>query len=162
VQALYGRGTCHDALERYHEAISDYERALTLRPDAADVWYAKADALFNLRRTEESIACYQRALALAPEDFECWHDYGATCLEGGNDDEAVRAFAECIRIDPTWPDGYVAMAKAMCLSVDYDAAFSNLQMAYTLDPTLAQDFDEEFSRVAGPFGVELLRSLLKL
>jgi tetratricopeptide (TPR) repeat protein len=157
---MYGRGTCYDALEQHDKALTDYEAALAIEPDYSDLWYAKADALFNLRRTDDSIAAYRKALELQPNDAECWYDYASTVLEMGDVLEALHGFNECIRIQPMWADAYYATAKTLCAAGQPISAVPFLEKTFELDSTKREEFAIDFPLIAGPLGMEYLKHAL--
>jgi tetratricopeptide (TPR) repeat protein len=146
-------------MEQFDLALRDYEAALALDPAYADLWYAKADALFNLRRVPESLTAYRKALELQPEDVECWFDYASSVLETGDVLEALRGFNECVRLLPTWAEGYYATAKTLCAAGQPHSAIPFLHKAFSLDPSKRADFDAEFPMIAGPLAMEYLTTV---
>jgi tetratricopeptide (TPR) repeat protein len=144
----------------HNEALADYEAALLLEPNYADLWYAKADVLFNLRRIEESLTAYRKALELQPDDAECWYDYASTQLEAGNVLEALHGFNECTRLLPTWAEAYFATAKTLCAAGQPAMAVPFLIRSFELDPTKRSEYSSDFPLIAGPLGMEFLNHAL--
>jgi tetratricopeptide (TPR) repeat protein len=62
------RAIVYSDMERYQEAIADYDRAISLEPAAT--WYPapRARAYHNLGDYEKSLADYNRAIELNPAD----------------------------------------------------------------------------------------------
>jgi predicted O-linked N-acetylglucosamine transferase (SPINDLY family) len=54
-------------MQRFDEAVASFDQVLALRPDSAQTWSNRANALLEQKRYEEAIADYNQALALDPE-----------------------------------------------------------------------------------------------
>lgn len=54
--ASRARGTALQYLNRFEEAIPEYDRALALKPDYAEAHGNRGNALFQLNRQEEALA----------------------------------------------------------------------------------------------------------
>jgi tetratricopeptide (TPR) repeat protein len=50
VYAYYGRGTAYIELEQYERAIDDYNKAIELDPNCADVYYNRDLAIGKLKK----------------------------------------------------------------------------------------------------------------
>jgi len=80
-ESFFGRGSCYDSLENFRKALTDYNKALSLCKDYAEIWYAKADLLYNMGRARESLLSYRMVTRLEPKNYEAWLDYGETLYE---------------------------------------------------------------------------------
>jgi predicted O-linked N-acetylglucosamine transferase (SPINDLY family) len=54
-------------LKRFDEAITHYDKALSLKPDYAEGWSNKGVTLYELKRYDEAITHYDKALSLKPD-----------------------------------------------------------------------------------------------
>ncbi|MGB3265175.1 MAG: serine/threonine-protein kinase, partial [Microcoleus sp.] len=73
---LYNRGNTLYNLSRFEEALAAYDRAISLRPDYAEVWQEKAKTLYELKKYQESQSAYDKAIELKPEYLEAWTGRG--------------------------------------------------------------------------------------
>jgi protein O-GlcNAc transferase len=64
------------SVARYDEALSAAERALALKPDFAEAWQARGNALDELKRHDEALAAYDKAPGLYPHFPAAWHGRG--------------------------------------------------------------------------------------
>ena len=64
--ALHQRGFARLGLERYSEALSDFEDELQEDPRFPDAWLGKALALVGLDRSDEAMEALETAIALDP------------------------------------------------------------------------------------------------
>jgi tetratricopeptide (TPR) repeat protein len=54
-------------LKRYDEALTHYDKALSLKPDYAEAWSNMGNTLSNLKRFDEALAHYDKALSIKPD-----------------------------------------------------------------------------------------------
>jgi len=100
------RGRAAFAMERYAEALAEFEAAesfpVTVSP-AGEAIFWQAEALFRLRRFEDARERYTRFLALKPASpsvAEALYGRGLTELETGRTDTAADTFREFLRDYP--------------------------------------------------------------
>ena len=60
----------------YQEAIADYDRAIKLKPEYADVYYNRGNAYKNIEEYSKAIADYDRAIKLKPEYANAYNNRG--------------------------------------------------------------------------------------
>jgi len=66
-QRHFRRGNTFNNLERYEEAIAEYELAVTADPNLAEAYHNMASILYFQKRFGEAIPAYQRFVALQKE-----------------------------------------------------------------------------------------------
>jgi len=69
--------------ENYKKALNAFENATKSKPDYADAWHNKGNALFNLGRYEEALEAYNEALKITPNDAGILRDRGDALLRLG-------------------------------------------------------------------------------
>jgi tetratricopeptide (TPR) repeat protein len=143
-ESYYGRGSCYDALEQYTEALKDYNKALELFSEYTDVWYAKADVLFNIQDIQGSLDCYHTALQLNPEDNECRLDYGLTLAESKQFEKAEEQFVYLINHNAEWYAAYYELAKIKHIHNNENTAKELLKKAISLDKTKVEEMQSDF------------------
>jgi tetratricopeptide (TPR) repeat protein len=52
------------AMKKYEQAITSYDKVITIDPDDADAWYNKGDALNSLGKSDEAEKCYDKSKEL--------------------------------------------------------------------------------------------------
>ena len=67
VDALSNRAIALNALGRHDEALSDCDRAISIRPDYPTAFVTRGNVLHGKERYDEALANYDRALALRPQ-----------------------------------------------------------------------------------------------
>ena len=61
------RGTIHNIIKRYDDAIIDFNKAISLQPNFSAAYFNKGKSLAVLKRYDEAFAAYDKALALKPD-----------------------------------------------------------------------------------------------
>jgi tetratricopeptide (TPR) repeat protein len=105
-------------------------------PDLPVVTLATAEA--DLRLAERGEPLDEDEPAAAPEDRERWNDYGIGLLLQGDLRGAEAAFRQVTRIEPSYADGWVNIARAAVAEGDLDKAEKMLSQALQRAPDLAR------------------------
>ena len=79
LKRMSNRGNALQELKRFEEALTDYERATSLRPNFAEAYSNRGNALRELNRFKEALASFDRAVALQPRLAEGYFN-SALCL----------------------------------------------------------------------------------
>lgn len=66
-RCLTRRGASYLNLERWAEALADFDVVLTYRPNDGFTWFERGRALYGLGRNPEAKEAFEKALALNPE-----------------------------------------------------------------------------------------------
>jgi serine/threonine-protein kinase len=85
---------------RFREAADAYRRQSELQPDNAWAFQMLGTSLQMLGDLEGAIGPYREAIRLAP-DARAWANLGAVYYAQGSAAEAVRAYEEAARLEPT-------------------------------------------------------------
>ena len=62
----YKKGLDHGKLEKYQEAIENFNKAIELDPNSVSFYFARGDVYEILRKYEEAINDYNKAIELDP------------------------------------------------------------------------------------------------
>jgi tetratricopeptide (TPR) repeat protein len=128
--AGFGQAESRDA---YAEAASAFQQgqldqaeqtlrnALTAEANRPDLLGLLALVLDAKKEYEQAEKLHQRALDLAPRSAGLWNNLGNHYLARGNDQQARRAFAEVLAIEPQHANANLQLAR-MALSHDQGAA----------------------------------------
>tara|TARA_B110000908_G_C10242585_1_gene446938 strand:- start:899 stop:2545 length:1647 start_codon:yes stop_codon:yes gene_type:complete len=92
------------------EAITAYEKALSIKPDYADAYNNIGVTLKEQGKLDEAIAAYEKTLSLKPDHAAAYYNIGVTLQEQGKLDEAIAACEKALSLKPDH-----AAARAQCL-----------------------------------------------
>lgn len=90
--AFHGRGSTLADLERYDEALAEYDVALSLDSCSGDAYCDRGRTPAALGRNEKAIADYDVALELLPENAEIWAHRSAAKF---SEERYLEAIADC-------------------------------------------------------------------
>ncbi len=97
------KGDDEKALEMYDKAISLNEKAVHPR-------LIKAAIMKQRGKLDEAIAYLERCVEKFPQIAEFRNDLGADYHEAGRDDDALKEFAEAVKLSPAFTPPYVSRA----------------------------------------------------
>lgn len=99
VMDLYSKGTILAARAEFREAISYYDKALSLAPNFADAWQKKGTAFYHLREYKEALSCFDKAIALNPANDAAWFNKALTLEALKRNNEAIFAYQKAIELN---------------------------------------------------------------
>ncbi|MGF1499721.1 MAG: tetratricopeptide repeat protein [Elainellaceae cyanobacterium] len=79
-------------LGRYLQALECFQQALSLCPDAADVWVFQGVTQIHLQQYDAALASCEQALALEPHNREAWIFRGVALNYMGRYDECYSSY----------------------------------------------------------------------
>jgi len=127
--------------------LSDYNKALSINKDYPELWFAKADLLYNMGRIRESLIGYRVVTKLDPTNYEAWLDYGETLFELGYFKQALKAYDQSITANPNFSDSYYCRTKVLLVLNRTFEALESLKHSFQLEPEKRKDFEREFPGV---------------
>ena len=130
---------------RFDDALSSYDRALTLKPDFVQVLINRGVLLAELGRNEEALASYDKALTFVPDNIEAAYNRGHVLERMRRYDDALAAYDRALAIRPTlaeahanrgntlrelkrFPESLASYDQALALRPDFVEALSNRGM----------------------------------
>src|SRR5262249_29424109 len=80
------------------EALASCDKAIALKPDYAEAYNNRGNALNELRRLEEALASYDRAIAFKPDYAEAYYNRGNALNALKRHEEAVASYDRAIAL----------------------------------------------------------------
>ena len=88
----------------FNDAISMYEKALAIRPDALNVRTDMGTAMFYQNKFDDAIAEFQKTLQADPTNAQALFNMGVAMLHGKNDTKgALQAWEKLLASNPNHP-----------------------------------------------------------
>lgn len=101
IEQYYHDGRMHYGLEEYSQAITCFDKVLSIDPDSAKAWYWKGlSCMFSLK-AEEAITCIDKTIQIDPNCSRAWHMRGWIFELQKRYDEAVECYQKASQLDPS-------------------------------------------------------------
>jgi TonB family protein len=150
----FKRGDEYLQSQKYNEAIKEFEKAITLRPDWAEAYFklGLAHSRFPLTDKDKpdhnkaSIEAFQKALRLKPDFAEAHTNLAIVYLYQGQYSEGIDRLNEAIRIDPKLALAHRLLGFAYLAVENRDAATRQYDILKSLDSEAANLLLEAIQR----------------
>jgi cytochrome c-type biogenesis protein CcmH/NrfG len=108
--AIVELGNINFDQKNFSDAVSLYQKALQIKPDALNVRTDMGTAMFYQNRFDEAIAVFQETLKSDPKNAQALFNLGVAMLHGKNDvKRAIEYWQQLVDLNPDNPQ--VAMVK---------------------------------------------------
>mgnify|MGYP000167723261 CR=1 FL=1 len=149
LEALQGLGRASELMERWTEAHDAYARALTVRPEDADLATARGECLRHACCLHQAVRAYEEAIRLSPDHLFAWAGLGESLRLLGRSEEAIEAFAHALTIDGSHAFALRGRAASLSALGRYVDAIPSWELALSLMPR--SSFVEQGLREARAF-----------
>ncbi|MBE9143139.1 tetratricopeptide repeat protein [Planktothrix mougeotii] len=100
--ACYQRGLNRSKNEEYTQAIRDFDQAIELNPQWADVYYNRGLVYMKLEQTQKAIDDYTEALKIKPNWDSAYCNRGNAYYKLGEYEQAILDYDSALRINPNY------------------------------------------------------------
>jgi tetratricopeptide (TPR) repeat protein len=105
--AIYNsRGNVLVALQRFDEALANFEKAIALNPQYAVALSNRGNVYQELGQFDEAILSYDKAIALAPDDAESFYNRGGSLQKLKRFEEALASYDQAIALRCDYADAF--------------------------------------------------------
>jgi len=122
-------------------SMADYNKAIELAPDSADVYYNRGDAYDEMGEYGKAIADYNKAIELDPNHTLAYYNRGCAYGEIGAYDKAIADYNKAIELNPNDALAYYNRGFAYREKGEVPKLVSDLEKCISLstDPELTKD-----------------------
>ncbi|MEI9805221.1 MAG: tetratricopeptide repeat protein [Pseudolabrys sp.] len=106
IVALHLSGVLEAQQNNAIKALRLFDRALAIKPDAADILADKGKVLTESGRHREALVCFQKAVAINPQHWMALHNQGCTLLALERAEEALVVFDQLVAMVPNFPPAF--------------------------------------------------------
>ncbi|MDJ0940769.1 MAG: tetratricopeptide repeat protein [Woeseiaceae bacterium] len=128
------------ALERYPEALEEYDRMIEFRPESENVLLGRAELLLRMERIEDAVAQYRVAVKRFPESSLSLNALGYTLADRTEEfKEAEKLIRKALKYDPENPAIIDSLGWVLYKLGNNEQALVELERAYERleDPEVA-------------------------
>jgi len=115
-------------------ALASYDRALKVRPNSAEVLFARGWILQELQRFEEALASYDRALKLRPNYAEVLNNRGLTQHKLKRSEEALASYDRALKSRPDFAEALANRGLTLHELKRFEEALASYDRALKLRP----------------------------
>ena len=130
-------GIALDKQGKTDEAISQYQKAIHLKPDVAGPHNNLGNAFVDKGQLDGAISQYQEAIRRKPDYAEAHYNLGAAFDKKGQNDEAISQFQEATRLKRNYAEAHYSLGTTVLNKGQTDEAISQFQEAIRLKPDYA-------------------------
>ena len=134
---LASLGTALEQQGLHEEALKAFEKAVQIRPDAAELWTRVANVLMLLRRWDQAVSSFEHALKLDPRYWYAAYNYALLLLQSERFEDAVIQLNLCNELQPDHAATLNGRGTALHRLNRFEEALSDNRQAQVLDPTNA-------------------------
>lgn len=100
VQALFDQGLKLAAEGKHEEAIAEYEKALKMDNEQANIWANMADSYSKMGKDAEAVETFKKAIAIKPNEAALYTNMGVVLSKMGKNAESQEAFKKATELNP--------------------------------------------------------------
>ncbi len=119
-------------------AITEYQEAIRLHPQYAEVHNNLGTALLQKGRVDGAISQFQEAIRLNPRYADAYFDLGIALYQKGRTDETINQFQEAIRLQPDFAEAHFNLGCTLLEKGQANEAVIQFQEAIRLKPNYAE------------------------
>jgi predicted O-linked N-acetylglucosamine transferase (SPINDLY family) len=90
-------------LQKYEDALTAADKAISLRPDFAQAWLNRGAILKALNQLDAALTSYDKAISLQPDLAEAWSNKATALKDLKNYPEAITHYSRALSINPDMP-----------------------------------------------------------
>ena len=139
-ETYFAQGNAKAALGQYVAAISDFDKAIQLEPDAANAYINRGIAKAELGRYSAAIRDFDKAIQLKPEDADAYSNRGVAKRKLSQYFAAIKDYDKAIQLEPDAADTYNNRGLAKADLGQYVDAIRDFDKAIQLEPDHADAY----------------------
>ena len=120
------------------DALAAFDHALAKRPDFAEAWVGRGNALILSRGLDEALACFDKAIELRPDLPATWNGRGLALCQLDRYQDSLAALDRALTLDNQLVGAWINRGDVLKLLGLFDDGLASYQRALDLDPTLEQ------------------------
>jgi tetratricopeptide (TPR) repeat protein len=131
------RGQTYRFMNRYEEALQDFQQAIALDPQYAWAIASRGETYRFMNRYEEALQDFQQAITIDPQYAGAIAYRGETYQAMNRYEEALQDFQQAIALDPQYAGAIAYRGVTYGFMNRYEEALQDFQQAIAIDPKSA-------------------------
>jgi tetratricopeptide (TPR) repeat protein len=138
------RGLAHHDKKDYDRAIHDYDQAIGLGLNNADLFYHRGLVYFEKNDFNHAIQDFDQSLKLDPDNLVVLQRRGWAYENNKDYDQAIRDYDRAISLQPNYGPVLIRRANVFQEKRQYEQALADYEAAAQVDPQFASDRSKGF------------------
>lgn len=134
--AFASRALAQVDARRFDLAIADYDAAIRIVPDEAELYYDRGTAWHRQGDNARAIADYDEAIRLRPDHALAFNNRANAYLDMELPERAIEDYSEAIRLNPDYALAFLNRGIAFRKLGKRDLSDADFRKAHALDPAL--------------------------
>ena len=131
-------GVCNKSIGQFDQAINEFKKALTIKPDYSEVNYNLGLTFQELCQLNAAIECYEKATTLKPDYAEAHNNLGVILKELGQVDASVESYEKALAINPNYIEAYNNLGNALKDLGQWEDALKSYKKVLNFQPENAE------------------------
>jgi len=140
VAAIFNRGNALQMLNRWPQALDDYDLVLEWDKNFVAAWLNRGILLYRQTNLEQARVSLCEAIALDPQNAEAHSNLGVVLFESGEMLEALAAFDKATQFDPTYAEAFSNKGNVLKELRQFEAALCLYDQALKLNSNYSQAY----------------------
>jgi tetratricopeptide (TPR) repeat protein len=120
------------------QAISQYRRALQVKPNYVEAHNNLGIALQLQGKPDEAISHYRRALQIDPGYVDAYYNMGITFRAQGKLDQAISSYRQVLRLKPNHIEAHSNLGSVLSAQGKFEEAIEQFRLALQVRPDFAE------------------------
>jgi predicted O-linked N-acetylglucosamine transferase (SPINDLY family) len=116
------------------DALASYDKAIALKPDLAEAYYNRGNALRDLKCPADALASYDKAIALKPDFSEAYGNRGLALQDLKRPEDALASFDKAIALKPDYAEAHNNRGNVLLVLKRPQEALASYDQAIALAP----------------------------
>ena len=129
---------CQAQVGEWQAAITSFQRALAIEPQAVQLWMGLAGAMLAIGQADAAAQGFERALQYAPDNVDAWLQLGIARQRQWRLEQGLTCMEQVLAVDPQRVLAWERKGSLLLHLKRYAEALAALDQALALDPGLAQ------------------------
>jgi tetratricopeptide (TPR) repeat protein len=141
--SYFERGVIAAELKEHRAAIADFDRAIRIYPQGADVYYCRALSSLRCNDYDSALAGLDCVIRLAPTSAVAYTTQGKVHARRNDHSSAVNSYSRAIQFQPRDSNAYRHRGLSMAALNQHTSAIKDYDQAIELNPRLADTYYEK-------------------
>jgi tetratricopeptide (TPR) repeat protein len=136
-------GNAYAKQKRTKEALSAYQKAVSLKPDHPEAYFNLGNLHTELEQLQEAVKAFRQATRHNPKDADAFFNLGNSHSRLKQFEEAIKAYQEAVKVRPEDGEARLRLAVLYLETGKRDAATAEYNALKGSNPELAAMLDEK-------------------